>query len=328
LFYNGVMVTVSQKRVSIVVPCYNEEEMLPAFLERTRAVCRDIEDHEFEFLFVNDGSTDASQATILDEAARDPRVKLVALSRNFGHQRAITAGLDFCTGDYVIVIDADLQDPPELIPKIIAKLEDGYDLVHLVREDRRVDSSWKRFSAQVFYAFMRRFVLTALPADAPDFKGFNRRVLAAFRQYGEHVRFLRGIFATLGFKQTSILYTRDVRYAGKSKYPLKKILALGRDAVLSYSVFPLHCSLFAGMLACLATALFAVGCLLYHFVGPGLREPLLLLLVGLVSGFGGAILVVLGIIGEYLGIIMNEAKQRPLYIVESVHNVTTPVRKD
>jgi len=168
--------------VSIVVPCYNEEEMIIPFLERMRAVSRGgierdtagLPGYSFEYVFVDDGSRDGTSARIAEEADRDPRVRLIRLSRNFGHQRAITAGLDFCRGDFAVVIDADLQDPPEIIPKILERLSGDCDIVHMVRAERKVDSIAKRLSARVFYATMRRYVLPELPEDAPDFKGFNR----------------------------------------------------------------------------------------------------------------------------------------------------------
>ena len=321
--YNVRMANTSQQLVSIIVPCFNEEGMVDAFLERVRAVCEGLPEYGFEFLFVDDGSRDGTNAAIVARAERDPRVKLVTLSRNFGHQRAIAAGLDLCLGDYVVVIDADLQDPPELIPQILERLRAGSDIVHMVRESRDVDSFAKRFSARVFYAFMRRYVLPALPEDAPDFKGFNRRVLDTLRLYGERVRFLRGIIATLGFRQAAIPYVREARYAGKSKYPWKNVLRFGRDAVVSYSVIPLRVGLVAGIAVCAATAVFAAVCVAACIAG-ALPQPTVMFLIALVGGLGGLLLVMLGIVGEYLGCMMRELKQRPLYIVESLVNLAPP----
>ncbi len=295
--------------------------MVAAFLERMRPVCAGLPSYGFELLFVDDGSTDDTGARLLEEAKKDERIKLVTLSRNFGHQRAITAGLDFCSGDYVVVIDADLQDPPERLPEILERLSEGFDLVHMVRSRRDVDSFAKRLTARVFYAVMRRYVLPAMPEDAPDFKGFNRNVLEALRQYRERVRFLRGAFATLGFRQCSLPYVREERYAGRSKYPWKKMIAFGRDAVLSYSVIPLRVGLFAGVLACAGTGIFAMVCIAMWAILGTLSDPLLLVLIGLVGGLGGIILIVLGMMGEYLGLVVREVKQRPLYIVRATHNL-------
>jgi len=314
----------SHEIVSVIIPCCNEEGTVAACLARMRAVAEDLPEYDVEFLFVDDGSRDATNAILVDEAAQDFRVKVVTLSRNFGHQRAITAGLDLCSGDYIVIIDADLQNPPEHIPAILERLKEGYDLVHMVRANRQVDSVWKRVSARGFYALMRRYVLPELPENAPDFKGFNRRVLEALRQYPERVRFLRGLFATLGFRQTTLAYTREARHAGRSKYPLSRILAFGRDAVASFSVIPLRLSLAAGMVTCLAAVVFLAACGLRHWAGSGLRDPVLMILITLLIGLSGLILVTLGIVGEYLGCMMRELKQRPLYLVESVRNLTPP----
>jgi len=322
------MEAINRKLVSIVTPCYNEEAMIPVFLERLKAACQAVPQCTFEFVFVDDGSRDNTNQRILDKAEQDPRVKLISLSRSFGQQRAITAGLDLCAGDYVVVIDADLQDPPELIPKILQRLDEGYDLVHMVREDRRVDSAAKRISAKIFYATMRRFVLPELPEDAPDFKGFNRAVLEALRRYRERVRFLRGVLATLGFKQCAIPYVREPRYAGKGKYPWRRILAFGRDAVVSYSVIPLRLGLFAGLLTCLGAFVFGLGCAFRYWLGGGLRQPLLLIIIALIGALSGLNLIVLGLMGEYLGGMMRELKQRPLYIIRSTHNLTLPGAND
>ncbi|HNT89940.1 MAG TPA: glycosyltransferase family 2 protein, partial [Candidatus Hydrogenedentes bacterium] len=180
--------------VSIVAPCHNEAGLIDAFMARLLPLCAALSRFRFEIVFVDDGSSDATEAVIARLCAEHAHVKGVALSRNFGHQRAITAGLDFCAGDYVIVMDADLQDPPELIPNMLGKLEEGYDVVHAVRADRTVDSFCKRATAKLFYAFMRRWVLPDLVENAADFKGFNRRVLDALRRYPERVQFLRGLF--------------------------------------------------------------------------------------------------------------------------------------
>ncbi len=313
----------SEKRlVSVVVPCYNEENMIEAFLERIRCVPQGLPEYAFGYVFVDDGSRDGTAARVVDEAGHDPRVKLVRLSRNFGHQRAITAGLDFCQGDFVVVIDADLQDPPEAIPEILGRLSGDCDLVHMVRSDRTVDSAAKRISARLFYAVMHRYVLPELAEDGPDFKGFNRQVLEALRLYRERVRFMRGILATLGFRQVSISYVRLPRYRGESKYPIRKILALARDAVVSFSVIPLRLGFIVGIPALAFAFLFGISGLVWHFAFGGLRTPGETVIITLICGFSGLILMALGAIGEYLGCLIREAKQRPLYIVRSVVNVT------
>jgi polyisoprenyl-phosphate glycosyltransferase len=304
--------------VSIVVPCYNEEAVIGAFLSRARAIASQQPQYDFEFLFVDDGSTDGTP-TVLDRGAqRDPAVKVLTLSRNFGHQRAITAGLDHCTGEFIVVIDADLQDPPEMIPEILKHLQEGIDLVHLVRADRNVDSPLKRFSAQAFYWVMRHFVLPELPQDAGDFKGFNRDVLRAVRQYRERVRFMRGLFATTGYKQARIHYTRAARHGGRSKYPISKVLRFAADAIVSFTVLPLRFIWLAGLLAIMAGA--ALGSLGLFGVAP-LGIALLSMVVVMCTG---AIFIALGIFGEYVARMYEELQARPLYHVEASRNIDVP----
>jgi glycosyltransferase involved in cell wall biosynthesis len=304
-----------RKRVSIVAPCFNEESVLPAFLDRVRAVAKGLDQYDFEFLLVDDGSRDATRDVVRAQSAQDPRVRGVFLSRNFGHQRALTAGLDFAIGDYAILIDSDLQDPPEVIADILARLEEGFNVVHTVRADRAVDSPLKRGSAQLFYAIMRRWVLPELPYNAGDFKGLDREALDAFQFYRERVRFLRGMFATLGFRQTSVTFKREARFSGTSKYPLRAVLRLARDAVVSNTVLPLRVGGIAGLaMLVLSCFIFAWGMLSTKTYLFGLQTALMLLI-------GGLILCMLATIGEYLKVIMLEVKRRPLYIVRELCNV-------
>jgi len=309
-----------RKRVSLIVPCCNEAGVLDAFLARVNAVRAGLGAYTFEVLFIEDGSTDDTWAALCAVAALDPSVRAVRLSRNFGHQRALAAGLDFCTGDYGIILDADLQDPPELIPVILEQLEAGADVVHTVRTDRRVDSAFKRLSAAFMYAFLRRWVLPELPRNAGLYKGFNARALGALRQYRERVRFLRGIFATLGFRQAVVPYARETRRGGQTKYHLRNMVRLARDAVVSNSVLPLRAGLYLGLAVLVAWPVLAAAGLLRWYAGR-LETPALWAVAGLVWGFGGLTLVMLGAVGEYLKCIVLEVKQRPLYIVEETRNL-------
>jgi polyisoprenyl-phosphate glycosyltransferase len=311
-------------RVSLVVPCYNEAEGLPEFLAAVCDAADGMPDREFEFLFVNDGSTDATEAMLLSHQKHDPRTRIVSLSRNYGHQRAITAGLDHCTGGYIIVIDADMQDPPELIPAIIKKLDAGADIVHMVRTSRAADSFCKRATAKLFYMVMRRWVLPELPENAADFKGFTRRVCEELRRYPERVRFLRGIIATLGFRQEEIGYTRPVRHAGRSSFPFRNVVRFARDAVVSNTILPLRTGLYAGLLAWGALLLYGCGMLAGLLTGSRPEEPLLHFILGLLLAFSGLILILLGVIGEYLKCLILETKQRPLYIVREVLSADAP----
>ncbi len=327
--YNRRMEGEQSKRVSVVAPCYNEALVLGAFLGRVRAIADGLPQYAFEFVFVDDGSEDATEALLTKEAEADERVRFLCLSRNFGHQRAITAGLDHCTGDFIVVLDADLQDPPELIPEILVELEAGYDLVHTVRSNRAVDSTPKRISARFFYAIMRRWVLPELPENAGDYKGFNRRVLETLALYRERVRFLRGAFATLGFKQTEVRFVREVRHAGVSKYPTRNVLRFARDAIVSNTVLPLRVGVYLGLMTWLALPVLVVLLVALHLLGGGLEEPVLWLLLVVVCAFSGTILILLGLVGEYLKCIILETKQRPLYIVRALHNVDpSPTLRD
>lgn len=319
--------SLGKKTVSLVVPCCNEAEGIAPFLRAVRAVAAGLPAYHLEILFVDDGSTDGTASVIRAEGATDPAIKLVQLSRNFGHQRALTAGLDFCTGEYIIILDADLQDPPELIPAILDQLEEGFNLVHMVRNDRTVDTAFKRRSARAFYAVMRSWVLPDMPENAGDFKGFDRKVLNALSHYRERVRFLRGAFATLGFRQTTLPYARAIRSAGDSKYPLASMMRLARDAVVSNTVLPVRAFLYLGLGMCASVPLYALGVLTFLLAGRGLAEPVALFLVGLLLGCTGLILMAIGAVGEYLKCIVQEVKRRPLYIVESTTNLPLPAHQ-
>lgn len=302
-----------RKRVCVIAPCFNEEAVLPAFIARIAEVAAQLPAFAFTLLLVDDGSTDATPEVIQCATPAGLAVQGIFLSRNVGQQRAITAGLDFCDSDYAIIIDSDLQDPPELIPEILAQLEAGFQVVHTARDDRRVDSPLKRLSAAAFYALMRRCVLPELPYNAGDYKGLDHQAIGAIREYGERVRFLRGLFATLGFRQTVVYFRRAARHGGSSKYPWWRVLRLARDAVFSNTVWPLRVGLLlGGGLILFSPVVLAWG--LYN-------RPMLFfaLQTALICLIGGAVLCMLGFIGEYLKVITLEVKQRPLYLVRALH---------
>ncbi|MBI2424616.1 MAG: glycosyltransferase family 2 protein [Candidatus Hydrogenedentes bacterium] len=315
------------KTVSIVVPCFNEAEALPHFLRRIMPVADQTPAYAWEFLFVNDGSKDESERLLVEASAHDPRIKVLSLSRNFGHQRAISAGLDWCEGAYIAVIDADLQDPPEAIPEMLARLDEGFDVVHGVRTDRSADSWAKRTGAALFYRFMRRHVLPDLPENSGDFKAMNRKVLLAVSQYPERVRFLRGALATVGFRQTTVPYARAERSAGHSKYPFWKVVAFSRDAIFSNSIWPLRLALPTGLLVeLILVGIVALRCGQAVFSdgpSPTLVEALLALGVGAT----GALLLFVGIMAEYLKILLFEVKHRPVYLVRQTWNLDPGARK-
>jgi glycosyltransferase involved in cell wall biosynthesis len=311
----------SPRLLTIIAPCFNEAEGLPRFVARVREVTDPIPGYTVHLLLVDDGSTDATPEVLAELAARDPRIQVLRLTRNFGHQRAITAGLDHAQGDCFVVMDADLQDPPEAIPEILARLDAGFDLVHTVRVDRSQDSAAKRWPAKFFYLVMRRWVLPALPENAGDYKGFNRRVLDVVRRHGERMRFLRGIFATAGYRQTSVPIVRAVRHAGASKFPPRRVLRFARDAIVSYTVLPLRAGFYLGLatLAILPPAA-ALG-LLAVALGHWRPDPALAAILLVVPLFGGLNLVFTGLLGEYLKCLIVEAKQRPLYVVRDAINL-------
>jgi glycosyltransferase involved in cell wall biosynthesis len=303
----------ARPRVCVISPCLNEEAVLPAFIARIAEVAAQLPGYDWELLLVDDGSSDATPDVIRAATPAGLTVRGVFLSRNVGQQRAITAGLDFCDADYAIIIDSDLQDPPELIPAIVAQLEAGFQVVHTAREDRSVDPPLKRLSAAAFYALMRRCVLPDLPYNAGDYKGLDRQALDAMRQYGERVRFLRGLFATLGFRQTVVPFRRAARYRGDSKYPWWKVLRLARDAVFSNTVWPLRIGLILGGGFIVLTPVILIWAFTF-------RSMLLYgLQTAMISFIGGVVLCLLGFIGEYLKVITLEVKQRPLYLVRAVH---------
>ena len=304
----------NRPRYSIVAPVFNEEETLPEFYRRMRTVMDQL-DGTSELLLVFDGSRDRSPEIGRELRAQDPRVKVIVFSRNFGHQIAISAGIDYADGDAVIIIDSDLQDPPEVIPTLVAKWKEGFELVFAQRAKRRGETFFKLFTATFFYRLIRRLASIDIPPDTGDFRLIDRKVVLAMRQFREHHRFMRGLSVWVGFKQTGIQYERQERYAGTTQYPLKKMLKFATDAITGFSYVPLQLATTIGLwisgLALLAIPVVAVLRVEFgrEFFG-GQATTLISVLF-----LGGVQLIFLGIIGEYLGRIYDEVKNRPLYIV-------------
>ena len=299
--------------LSVVVPIYNEQEVLPEFRKRLSGFL-DALDCPSEIVLVNDGSRDGSIHLLAAWAAADPRVRVLCLARNFGHQAALTAGIDAASGEAVVLMDADLQDPPELIGPLLAEYRRGYDVVLAVRRNREGEGAMKRLTAWAFYRAMRRFVHRDLPADAGDFRLVSRPCLDALRAMRETHRFLRGMVAWVGFPQTSVPFDRPARAAGETKYPPLKMIQFAWTAAVSFSPAPLRVSLFAGAALALfglldgayAVARSALG---YYNV-PGWTSVMAALCL-----IGGGILLSLGILGEYVGRIFEQGQGRPLYVV-------------
>jgi dolichol-phosphate mannosyltransferase len=268
-------------------------------------------------ILVDDGSTDLSYLIMLELHRNDPRFKVAQLARNFGHQLAITAGIDLAQGDAVVVMDGDLQHPPEVIPEFAARWRDGYDVVYGVMVDRP-EGWFKRFTARTYYRLLRRFSTVEIPAAAGDFRLADRRVIDAFRAMPEQNRFVRGMFAWLGFRQIGVSYEVPERHGGKSKYTFGRMVRLATDGLLSFSTKPLRLVLDLGFIVSISAFMFGIGTLISKFFGAFL-VPGWLTIVLVTSFIGGIQLIVIGVVGEYVGRIYDEVKQRPLYLVRELH---------
>ena len=307
-------------RYSFVIPVYNEQETLRELYRRLRAVLDEL-DGDAEVLLVDDGSRDESYRILLDLHREDPRFKPITLTRNFGHQRAITAGLDFALGDAVIVMDGDLQDPPEVVPQLVERWREGYEVVYAVRERREGDPWLKRFLAAAFYRVLRRLTKMDMPVDVGDFRLVDRRALEAFRSLRERNRYVRGMFSWIGFRQTGVAYRRPERFAGETKYPFRKSLRLAVDGIVSFSEVPLRLALTTGFI--LSGLSFAVGVFaIVTKIGGFYTVPGWASLLVVVSFLGGVQLVLMGMMGLYVGRIYEEVKGRPLYLIREAHGLT------
>jgi polyisoprenyl-phosphate glycosyltransferase len=303
------------EKISFVVPVRNEEEGLQELHRRLDAVSREITG-ECEFILVDDGSTDRSRETMSELRARDPRVKLIFLARNFGHQLAITAGLDFAAGDAVVIIDGDLQDPPETVLEMIPLWREGYEVVNAVRRRRAGESRMKLWTAHAFYRFMHRLSDVDFPVDTGDFRLVDRRVVDVVRNMREPDRYLRGMFAWVGFRQTSVSYDRDPRFAGETKNSWRRMIGFAIDGILGFSVAPLRFILglgFAISFLSLAWGLVAITVKLTGSVPPGGQGWASLTV--LITFLAGVQLIVLGMIGLYVARAYEQGKHRPLYLI-------------
>ncbi len=302
---------------SIVVPVFNEQEVLEEFYKRLFVVAEELNE-SYEIVFVNDGSEDESLNIMKQLQNRNSRIKILDFSRNFGHQIAITAGMDYSNGRAVIIIDADLQDPPEVISNFVEKWKQGYDIVYGVREQRQGESIFKKLSAKLFYRILRRMTNVDIPVDAGDFRLIDRKVVDVFsQQIREKNRYIRGLTSWVGFKQVGVLYKRDKRFAGETKYPLRKMVKLGLDGIISFSNIPLKIVSFFGFLAAGSSFLYAIYALAMR-VFTNQTIPGWTSLVLAVVFLGGVQLLSLGLIGEYISRINDESKGRPLYIIKKV----------
>jgi dolichol-phosphate mannosyltransferase len=303
------------KTISIVIPCFNESEVIDYTVTELVALTTRLDKYAFELLFVNDGSSDDTEEKLLWYSQKHRHLQVLSFSRNFGHQQAVTAGLDASSGDAVVLIDADLQDPPEVIETMIAKWEAGYDVVYGTRVHRDGESAFKLASAKLFYRLLNRLSEVPIPLDTGDFRLMDRQVVEQLVAMPERARFIRGMVSWIGFNQTSVTYERSPRFAGESKYPFAKMFKFALDGILSFSVKPLKLSIMMGFISSgIAFAIliysFYVRLLTQHWVSGWTSVVVSVLFMG------GVQLISVGILGEYVARIYNESKGRPLYILK------------
>jgi len=311
------------KTISILIPAYNEEPVLDKLFTRLANLANETKDYDFEFLFVNDGSKDKTLDFIKDYADTDPRVSYLNLSRNFGKEIGMIAGLDHATGDAVVIIDADLQDPPELIPEMIKLWEDGYDDVYAKRKSREGESWFKKFTSKMYYKTLQSVTRIPIQEDTGDFRLLDRRVVEALKQFRESQRNTKAMFSWVGFHKKEILYDRDSRAAGETKWNYVKLVELAIDGITSFTTAPLRISTYAGIAVSILAFIYLVYLVIRTvFLGVDLAGYPSMMAV--ILFLGGVQLLSLGIIGEYIGRIFNETKQRPLYLIEEYHNGKVP----
>jgi polyisoprenyl-phosphate glycosyltransferase len=299
--------------LSVVAPCFNEEGGLQELYRRIRQVLEGAGE-SWELVLVNDGSRDRTPEIMRELREGDPRVKVVDFARNFGHQVAVTAGMDYARGDAVVLIDADLQDPPEVILDLLAKWREGYEVVYAVRAERKGETWFKEFTAKAFYRIIYSITDINIPMDTGDFRLMDRKVVEALKTMKEKHRFMRGMSVWVGFRQVGVNYVRAERYAGETKYPLKKMLKFAMDGITSFSYFPLQLATYVGFVSAALAILGIIVTIILRLTGSHAFYGQATTLVAVLF-LGGVQLIFLGIIGEYLGRIYDEVKGRPLYIV-------------
>ena len=302
-------------RLTVVSPCYNESSVLPQFHERVSDVCRRLVP-DYEVVLVDDGSSDDTWAIMSALAAHDPHLVCISLSRNHGHQLALTAGLHYCRGERILIIDADLQDPPELLDDMMKVVDEGYDVVYGMRRTREGESAFKKGTAFLFYRLLNAFADREIPKDTGDFRLITRRVLEILNAMPENHRFIRGMVSWAGFRQTPFMYDRKARAAGETKYPLRKMLAFALDAITSFSVKPLRLAFYAGMMLSAISILLLAYSVYAYFATNTVRGWTSMIAIMLI--FFSIQFLFIGLIGEYLGRMYLEAKRRPLFVVNHV----------
>ena len=315
--------------ISVVVPFFNEQGNVAEMLRRTGDVLDRVAleaGDDYEIVAVNDGSRDGTLTALRAAQLAQPRLVVVDLSRNFGHQIAATAGLETARGDAVILVDGDLQDPPELIERFLAKWREGYDVVYATRRARRGENRFKLLTANLFYRIIRRLTNVDIPVDTGDFRLMSRRVVDALGQTRERHRFLRGLVSWVGFRQTGIEYDRDARFSGATKYPISKMLRFAFDGITSFSEIPLRFATYLGFVV--SAFAFVYTAIVIGFKFAGLNEPGYTSMMVAILFLGGVQLIGIGILGEYVGRIYDQIKGRPLYLISSVERISpAPISK-
>lgn len=313
------------RALSVVVPCFNEIESLNELHRRVTSICTDLTNGDYELVLVNDGSTDGTWDRIVDLSGQDPNVVGVNLSRNHGHQIALTAGLRVCVGRRILMLDADLQDPPELLPEMMKRIDEGADVVFGRRASREGESRFKLASATVFYRVLRGLTETDIPRDTGDFRLITRRCLDVLNAMPEQHRFVRGLVSWIGLKQVPIEYDRQARFAGETKYPFRKMLRFAIDAITGFSIVPLRLASYTGIFF----SIMAIAMLIYSihsWISGGVVRGWTSVMTAVLL-LGGVQLLVLGVFGEYLGRLYQQTKGRPLFVIDEIVTSSKPEKE-
>lgn len=309
------------KKISVVIPMYNEEEVIETSYLKVKKVLEELEQYDYEIIGINDGSKDNTLGLLQKIANQNQKVKIISFARNFGHQAAVTAGLKYTTGDAIVIIDADLQDPPEELPEMIRLWEEGYEVIYGQRRSRKGESAFKLFTAKMFYKTLNALSDVEIPKDTGDFRLVDRKVIDVINELPEHNKFLRGLFSWVGFKQKAFFYERQERYAGKTKYPFQRMWKLASDGIISFSTKPLKIVGGLGIL----TIVLSIGILIYSLLSyllnlnnltPGWTSIMIAITL-----FSGVQLLSIWIISEYIARIYDETRNRPQYIIEQKINI-------
>lgn len=314
-------------KLSIVIPVYNEEEVIDELYKRLESLKKlllekiGISEKELEIIFVNDGSSDKTFHMLAKVVEENESYKMINFSRNYGHQIAITAGMEHSRGEAVVIIDSDLQDPPEFITELYKKFLEGYDVVYAVRKKRKGESWFKLFTAKVFYLLLKKIAHIDIPVDTGDFRLISRRVVTCLMKMEERHRFIRGMVSWVGYRQTGIEYEREERFAGSTKYPFKKMLSFAFDGITSFTNFPLKLSTYFGFTAAFLSFIYALYAVYLKVIAHRTVQGWTSLMV-VVLFLGGVQLFSIGVIGEYLARINDEVKKRPLYLVEGIYGIS------